>query len=406
VSESASADAVAKPRELSGTAVVIGLFLLGLVAVVVMFVYWDLHTRPFRPLTEAVGREFQNSLPKVEGGRHKGGPMTLRISLRVPFTPNAMSPDAHRVVNRLVELARQHAPLEQYEVFEVHLVELRPEAEAVQQAFEFPASEVRERLPFGEPVRDAMGSAAPATASATRSIDDTLLYSFDAFEGDAVAGFWRPGDAGSGRYVPGAIVISNEYARSGSRAVQVTVHEGDVEQPGDDGQLTERAELDAGKRPVVGRDAWYGFSVLVPPAFPVVDTRLVIAQWKQTGVDGSPIVAQRYRGGEHQLSIRRPDAFLWKRYSLPQIEPGAWIDMVYHLRFSTGPDGIVEVWMNGNQVVTYRGVTAFSTGERLIYSKIGLYRDRWKEPMTLYFDNYTMGESFEAVDPARFDGAR
>jgi hypothetical protein len=138
-------------REVSGRWVVLGMFLMGALATVVMYVYWDFNTRPFRPLTEAIGREFKYSLPKVEGGRRKRGPMTLRISMRVPFAPNESSPDAHRVVNRLVELARQHAALEQYEKFEVHLVELRPEAEAVQQAFEFSASEVRAKLPFGEP---------------------------------------------------------------------------------------------------------------------------------------------------------------------------------------------------------------------------------------------------------------
>jgi len=138
-------------RELPGQWVVLGLFLLGAIATVGMYVYWDFNTRPFRPLTEAIGREFRHSLPKVEGGRRKRGPMTLRISMRVPFAPNAISPDAHRVVNRLVELSRQYGSLERYERFEVHLVEMRPEAEAVQQAFEFSASDVLERLPFGEP---------------------------------------------------------------------------------------------------------------------------------------------------------------------------------------------------------------------------------------------------------------
>lgn len=147
----ATADSVMqRPRELSGRAMVIGLLLLGVAAVVVMFVYWDLHTRPFRPLTEAIGREFRHSLPKVEGGRPKKGPMTLRISMRVPFTPNKVSPDAHAVANRVVELVRQHARLEDYERFELHLVEMRPEAEAVQQSFMFPAEEVRQRLPFDE----------------------------------------------------------------------------------------------------------------------------------------------------------------------------------------------------------------------------------------------------------------
>jgi hypothetical protein len=139
----------------SGRVVVFCMFLLGAAATVTMYVYWEANTRPFRPLTEAVGREFRHSLPKVEGGRGKKGPWTLRISLRVPFAPNAASPDAQRVVNRVVELARRHADLSQYERFEVHLFEMRPQEEAVRQSFEFAAADVAARLPFEEAVKQA-----------------------------------------------------------------------------------------------------------------------------------------------------------------------------------------------------------------------------------------------------------
>jgi hypothetical protein len=76
---------------------------------------------------------------------------------------------------------------------------------------------------------------------------------------------------------------------------------------------------------------------------------------------------------------------------------------VYHVRFSTDTDGRVEVWVDGKQVVSHKGDTADKDGENKFYNKIGLYRDRWKEPMTVYFDNYTLGDSYAAVDPARFD---
>ena len=44
-------------------------------------------------------------------------------------------------------------------------------------------------------------------------------------------------------------------------------------------------------------------------------------------------------------------------------------------------------------VVDYQGVTAYPASggyvERgLFYFKMGLYRDRWPEPMTIYFDEY------------------
>ena len=231
------------------------------------------------------------------------------------------------------------------------------------------------------------------------------IVRFDGFEGDSVAAFWRAGNAGDGRYAPGAIAVSADCARTGVKSVRITVREGDIDQIGDDGKHTERAELDSGKHAFVGRDVWYGFAFLIPPSFPVVDNRLVIAQWKQYGVSGSPLIAERYRNGKHDLTIRLADSsWGWRKsYSLPTIKFGRWNDMVYHIRFSSGEDGLVDAWMNGSRVVTYKGATAFKEGEDNIYNKVGLYRDRWKDPMTIYFDNYTLADSFGAVDPQRFD---
>ncbi|HUQ70762.1 MAG TPA: hypothetical protein VM165_14630, partial [Planctomycetaceae bacterium] len=114
----------------------------------VMFLYWEMHTRPFRPLTEAVGSEFRHSLPKVEGGRHKGAANTLRIAMRVPFVPSDSASQTQRVVNRVVELAQQQADLARFEVLEVHLIQLAPEQLAVEQTFKYPVSDVLTALPF------------------------------------------------------------------------------------------------------------------------------------------------------------------------------------------------------------------------------------------------------------------
>lgn len=124
------------------------MFVLGIVATGVIFLYWDLHTKPFRPLTEAIGREYRHSLPKVEGGRHKGSANTLRVSLRVPFVPLESHSDTQRVVNRVVELARQEANLAAFERLEIHLIQLAPEQMAVQKSFEFPVTQVQSALPF------------------------------------------------------------------------------------------------------------------------------------------------------------------------------------------------------------------------------------------------------------------
>jgi hypothetical protein len=244
--------------------------------------------------------------------------------------------------------------------------------------------------------------AAPAASEAAHEVPQLR----DGFEGDALAAFWRPGDYGSGRFAPGAVVLSDERARSGLRSAQITVREGDVAQLGDSGRANERAELDSGKWPLLDREVWCGFSFFVPADFPIVEARLVLAQWKQSGLEGSPIVAQRFQGGRHYVTIRDlTTRGSWRKtIELPPIAPERWTDMVYHLRFASDPSGLVEIWLDGERVASVPGETASPEGEGSFYHKLGLYRDKMAEPMTIFVDNYALGASFASVDPARFDG--
>ncbi len=240
-----------------------------------------------------------------------------------------------------------------------------------------------------------------ALAFVTCFFADPPILLFDGFEGSGVAAFWLPGSSGSGRHAPRAVTISNKYARTGKACLQITLRQGDVAQRSDDGTITERAEMDSGAHPFLGSEVWCGFSFLIPRGFPIVDNRLVIAQWKQKDIEG-PQVAQRFRNGRHHLTIRTPEGEP-KQFDLPSPGFEKWNDMIYHVRFSEQNDGLVEVWMNGTRVVSSSGVTALPGGRNAFYNKFGLYRDSWKEPMTIFFDNYTLGSEFAIVDPARFD---
>lgn len=123
-------------REFSGRSLVIGLLCLGVLATVLMFVYWDQHTRPFRSLREAIGREFRHSRPNVEGGRAKGrGPWTLRISMSVDFPPAEDSPRANEIVNRVLELAHQHHDTEDVQKIEINLIQFVPQELAKTRTF-------------------------------------------------------------------------------------------------------------------------------------------------------------------------------------------------------------------------------------------------------------------------------
>ena len=244
------------------------------------------------------------------------------------------------------------------------------------------------------------GASDPGTAKAATPANGQIPRLRDGFESGSIENFWLPGNYGSGLYVSGAIRVSEKFARAGKQSVEITVREGNVEAAGDAGTTVERSELDSGHFKLIGREAWYGFSVLVPRDFPIVDTRLVISSCKQSDVS-RPLTGQRFRNGKHTLTVESHGRK--RAFRLPDLPLGEWVDFICRARYSPEKDGAFELWMNGKKVASYSGPLAEPDKKNAFYHKIGLYRDRMKQPMTIYFDNYAMGDSYESVDPARFD---
>ena len=125
-----------RSRELSGQYIVLSMLSLGIAATVILFVYWERQTRPFRPLREAIGREFRHSRPNVEGGRPKGrGPWILRVSMTVEFPPAEDSARANEIFQRVIEIARQFHDLEKIDRLEVNLIQFVPQELAKTRTF-------------------------------------------------------------------------------------------------------------------------------------------------------------------------------------------------------------------------------------------------------------------------------
>ncbi|MDB5346975.1 MAG: hypothetical protein JWP89_5352 [Schlesneria sp.] len=128
-----------KTQEISGKAVVLGMLALGICATATLFIYFELHTGPFRPLREAIGREFKHSRPNVEGGRVRGrGPWILRISMSVPFDPYLEEAQAEQINERVLEIAQKFENLPTFEQIQVNLIYFAPEKEAVRRTFDWP----------------------------------------------------------------------------------------------------------------------------------------------------------------------------------------------------------------------------------------------------------------------------
>jgi hypothetical protein len=145
----------------------------------------------------------------------------------------------------------------------------------------------------------------------------------------------------------------------------------------------------------------YAFSMFFPTNFPIEPTRLVIAQWKQycpsgeTCSEDSPVLALRYISGELKITqdIDSPhEKVLWQQKDEFR---GRWLDFKIQVRFSTNETGRVKAWLNENQVLDFKGVTAdtesaasgYPNPSRFFF-KMGLYRNSVAAPWTSYLDEY------------------
>ena len=132
-------------KQISGSAVVVGMLVLGVLSTSMLFVYFELHTGPFRPLREAIGREFRHSRPNVEGGLLKGrGPKILRISMSVPFNPFVDEQKSQEINLRVLKIARELQDLPSYEHVQVNLIYFEPETTAKRRTFDWSGAAANE----------------------------------------------------------------------------------------------------------------------------------------------------------------------------------------------------------------------------------------------------------------------
>jgi hypothetical protein len=244
---------------------------------------------------------------------------------------------------------------------------------------------------------------APTPGGAQQASTAASIDVYDGFETPTLSDLWS-----TRRFSPGAVKMQGDVVRAGHGAVEITVHSRDTFEAGRNGNLdTERDELMEAPRLFAKQDMPYefSFSMYFPRDFPIVPTRLVIAQWKQDCgsedlpcSDDSPVLAFRYVSGELRITqnIETKSIFLYRQRGEYR---GRWLDFRVQARFTPNANGRVKVWLDGKQLVDYTGVTAdgenAATGyanPSLFYFKMGLYRDVMAEPMTVYIDEYRKRE--------------
>jgi len=192
-------------------------------------------------------------------------------------------------------------------------------------------------------------------------------------------------------------------------------------------RVSYRTEV-SGPRAEVGKEYWYGFSILLPEDYVSDRVWEIVAQWhgvpdQDTGETWrNPVMALFTTGGRWSW-VSRWDAKRntfesgkrkyggTKTYDLGPYERDRWTDWVVHVKWSYQPDGILQIWKDGQKVIDQAGPNAFNDAKGP-YFKMGLYKG-WRDPKTpgdavskrvLYHDEFRMGgaeASYEDVAPGR-----
>ena len=216
---------------------------------------------------------------------------------------------------------------------------------------------------------------------------------YDGFEGPTLSAIWA-----TDKLAPGAAVFQSEQVRAGRSALKITLQPNDPT-PEISADETERDELTESDylNAREGEAYAYEFSLFVPQDFPVVPKRLVLAQWKQDReghkvTSDDPVIALRYVNGKLFVTTKSERERV-TRYQTTREVRGRWTDFVFHIRHTRTNDGFVQLWIDGERVLDFRGPTAYGNefgypANGRFYFKMGLYRDDMKEPMTLFIDEY------------------
>lgn len=173
----------------------------------------------------------------------------------------------------------------------------------------------------------------------------------------------------------------------------------------------------SGPRAEVGKEYWYGFSILLPTEYVLDGIWEIVAQWH--GVPDfdvgdnwrNPILALDTTGGRwnwvNRWDAKRNTFESGKReyggthtYDLGPYRTGVWTDWVVHVKWSYEADGILQIWQNGKKVIDQAGPNTFNDKDGPFF-KMGLYKG-WSDPnrpsdkvsrRVLYHDEFRMGDA-------------
>ncbi|WP_186756798.1 polysaccharide lyase [Echinicola salinicaeni] len=151
-------------------------------------------------------------------------------------------------------------------------------------------------------------------------------------------------------------------------------------------------------------ERWYSYSLYLPSKdFQIDSNNDIISQWHQGSGSGSPTTTLRIKNDRFFLKSG-PTKEERKDYDIAAVKKDAWNEFVFHIVHSSGSDGLVEVWMNGEKVLNIEGGN-MNKDYDLPRWKIGIYKDDWNGSETtdsdrrvMFFDNVRLGNQYASYE--------
>src|SRR5437660_1689051 len=193
--------------------------------------------------------------------------------------------------------------------------------------------------------------------------------------------------------------------RDGPTAVQLTTQPGDINIAGSGSN--ERADLVLARSSTYcnqGQDEWWAHSLMSPPGY-VPPPVASVWNWgalfdfhNSSPGGGQPnfMVYATPTGLELHMAggpntVNLPSDPGYYSIAIGPITKNVWYDFVYHVKWSSGADGLFQAWLNGQQVMNYSGANLY-VGQSC-YLKIANYHTELGVPVSVVHSRVVMGHT-------------
>ncbi|TLY57089.1 MAG: PASTA domain-containing protein, partial [Gammaproteobacteria bacterium] len=193
--------------------------------------------------------------------------------------------------------------------------------------------------------------------------------------------------------------------RDGPTAVQLTTQPGDINIAGSGSN--ERADLVLARSSTYcnqGQDEWWAHSLMFPPGY-VPPPVASVWNWgalfdfhNSSPGGGQPnfMVYATPTGLELHMAggpntVNRPSDPGYYSIAIGPITKNVWYDFVYHVKWSSGSDGLFQAWLNGKQVMNYSGPNLYVS--QSCYLKIANYHTALGVPVSVVHSRVVMAHT-------------